>query len=146
MKRRIIRAMGQRLRDTREEMGMTQMAFAEKMGIVNSHLSAIEAGRSGPGFYFFYQVSQHHKINPVYLLHGVKPIFLDGVLEEEPPPPEPPSDEYGENTSQIRKMLSYIKRSQVVKFAVLGFFSKFIVENKTVIEEDLVPPAEDTSQ
>jgi hypothetical protein len=34
-------------------------------------------------------------------------------------------------------MLSYFQRSPVVKFAVLGYFSKFIVENKAVIEQDI---------
>ncbi|NIM17746.1 MAG: hypothetical protein GTO45_08165 [Candidatus Aminicenantes bacterium] len=47
------------------------------------------------------------------------------------------SIDFGENTARIREMLSYFERSPVVKFSVLGFYSKFIIENKAIIEEDI---------
>jgi transcriptional regulator with XRE-family HTH domain len=144
MKKKVTIELGQRLKKIREGLGMTQWTFARKMGMSNTHLSEIEAGKFGPGFYFFYRLVKSYNINPLYLLLGQEPEFLEREeekkAEEEPEPqPEPglESMDFGENTARIREMLSYFERSPVVKFSVLGFYSKFVIENKAIIEEDI---------
>lgn len=49
--------------------------------------------------------------------------------------PEPPV--LGNDNPRVREMLSYFERSPMVKYTVLGFFTKFILENKNLIEEDM---------
>lgn len=144
MKKKLVGELGQRLKKIREGLGMTQRTFARKMGMSFTHLSGIESGKTGPGFYFFYRVVKSHNINPLYLLFGKEPEFLDREEEkkaEEEPEQQPEagleSIDFGENTALIREMLSYFERSPVVKFSVLGFYSKFIIENKTIIAEDI---------
>jgi transcriptional regulator with XRE-family HTH domain len=140
---------GQRIKGIRLNDRVTQRQFAAQMKMSNTHLSDIETGRFLPGFHFFYRIAKYHNVNPLYLIFGKEPIFLKEEKEKdkqtvketpEPPaqaPPKPETPAPGEYTPQVQEMLSYFQRSPVVKFAVLGYFSKFIVENKAVIEQDI---------
>jgi transcriptional regulator with XRE-family HTH domain len=144
MKKKIARDLGRRLREVRLDLGVSQRELARRLGIANSFVSDMEAGRMGPGFYFLFLAGKYAKINPVYLLYGKGPKFIDLENREKKQPvvPKEPQlqlDEFGDDAPRVGKMLSFIKRSEVVKFAVLGFFSKFIVENKSVIDADIKP-------
>ena len=144
MKKELVKALGERVRGIRLNLGLTQGEFAHRMKMSNTHLSDIETGYSGPGFYFFYRITKYHKVNPLYLLFGKQPIFLE---EEEKKQEEEKQEtgkrapletlDFGENTPRIREMLSYFQRSPMVKFAVLSFFTKYIVENTALIQEDI---------
>lgn len=148
-RRPLARAVGQRIRGIRLNYRVTQREFAAQMKMSGTHLSDIENGHFLPGFQFFYRITKYHNVNPLYLLFGKEPIFLKKEEAKEkqtvketpqPPPQAPPKPETpapGEDTPQVREMLSYFQRSPVVKFAVLGYFSKFIVENKAVIQQDI---------
>lgn len=147
MKKKILKDMGNRLRALREQLGLNQREFAAKMGMVNTYISALETAYTGPGYYSFYQLAKYHKISPLYLLHGKGPAFIDQEepkiqekQEKEPEPeqkpkPEPPT--FGNDNPQVKEMLSYFERSPMVKHTVLGFFAKFIIENKDLIEKDI---------
>lgn len=143
MKKKIARDLGRRLREVRLDLGISQRELARRLGIANSFVSDMEAGRMGPGFYFLFLAGKYSKINPVYLLYGKGPKFIDLEKPEKKEQPVEPKkhqlDEFGDDAPRVGKMLSFIKRSEVVKFAVLGFFSKFIVENKSVIDADINP-------
>lgn len=138
-KEQIARALGQRIRNIRRQMAISQKDFAAKMGISSTYLSDVEAGRTGPGFYFFYQVTKFLEINPLYLLHGKEPVFIREAEEKETQEsrPEPEQWNFGENTRQVKEMLSYIERSPLVKFSILGYFSELILEKKDIIEADI---------
>ncbi len=157
MKKKILKDMGERLRSLREQLGLNQREFAAKMGVANTYISALETAYTGPGYYAFYQLAKYHKISPLYLLHGKEPAFIDleekekkeekqeepGIQEkqekepepEEKPKPEPPT--FGNDNPQVREMLSYFERSPMVKHTVLGFYAKFVIENKDLIEKDI---------
>ncbi|NIM17755.1 MAG: helix-turn-helix domain-containing protein [Candidatus Aminicenantes bacterium] len=154
MKKKLVRVFGQRLREIREGLRMTQTAFAGKMGMSNSYLCDMESGHVGPGLYTLYRITKFYNISPLYLVHGIEPVFLDQEKEEEKKKevehplqqaPEPEPLDFGEDTTRIREMLSYFKRSPVVKYALLGFFSKFVIENKAIIEEDIKKNEEKTN-
>jgi transcriptional regulator with XRE-family HTH domain len=148
MKKKIRKDMGNRLRTLREQLGLNQREFAAKMGMVNTYISALETAYTGPGYYSFYQLAKYHKISPLYLLHGIEPAFIDQekkqeepkIQEKEPEPgkkakPGPPT--FGNDNPQIKEMLSYFERSPMVKHSVLGFFAKFVIEYKDLIEKDI---------
>lgn len=143
MKKKLVRLFGQRLRKIRQDLGMTQIIFARKMGMSNTYLCDVESGKVGPGLYFLYQLTKFHNINPLYMIHGREPVFIEQKMDEvekEPQQkkePQPIPFDFGEDTTRIKEMLSYFKRSPVVKYALLGFFSKFVIENKAIIEEDI---------
>lgn len=145
MKQQLTKALGQRIREIRLGFDMTQREFAEKMSMSNTYMCDLEAGRTGPGFYFFHQAGKIHGINPLYLLFGQEPKLLAQKTQQEKKENGPPTSEkttpadrdFGENTAQVEQMLYYLSRSPVSRFAVLGFFSKYLIENKEVIEEDM---------
>ncbi|MCP5050313.1 MAG: helix-turn-helix transcriptional regulator [bacterium] len=131
--------MGRRIKETRLQLRLNQKEFSGRMGMSDNHLSALEAGKSAPGFYFIYQAVKHYDLNPLFLLFGKKPMFLgqEEQEKEQPPAREPQAREFGESTSQVGEMLDLFQQSPMVKFALLGFYSKFIIENKGLIEEDI---------
>jgi transcriptional regulator with XRE-family HTH domain len=144
MKKKLIRLFGQRLRAIRQDKGMTQTAFARKMGMSNSYLCDIESGNVGPGLYFLHQLIEYYNIDPLYMIRGTEPVFIAEEKEksvenetQQELKSQPELLDFGENTALVREMLSYFKRSPLVKFNLLGFFSKFIIENKAIIEEDI---------
>ncbi len=155
-KEQLIRDMGYRIRKTRETLGFKQKHFADRLGVSNTHICDIENGNAGCGSYILFLISKKFKSNPLYLLHGTGQMFYDSAAQQVNPgpssaptpvpqpeaAPEPVDsrqveEDLGEDGSRIRELLSFFKRSPVVKFAVLGFFSKFLIENKAVIAEDI---------
>lgn len=148
IKKQLTRALGTRVKEIRRGLNMSQREFAARMGLSNTHLSEVELGRSGPGFYFFYQLLKYHNVSPLYLLLGKEPVFMEEERgEQQPknqepePSPRPGSVDFAENTELIREMLDDLGRSPVVRFAVLGFYSRFIIENKEIIAEDIAKNA-----
>lgn len=51
--------LGQRLRDAREECGLTQQELADQTGRGLRHLQDIEKGRKNPSYDVFYQAIRH---------------------------------------------------------------------------------------
>ncbi len=140
MKNQEIKAIGRRIKEIRVELGLTQREFGHKMKTVNTHLSDVENGRAGPGITFFSNIIKYHKANPLYILFGDHPRFLgeEGETKErEVGREQPGAPDFGEDTPRLQEMLTYFSRSPMVKFAVLNFFSTYIVENKDLIKDDM---------
>lgn len=62
--------MGQRIKQRRKELNMTQADFAEKLGISQNHISAIECGSQHLSFELFVSICNTLSINPDYLING----------------------------------------------------------------------------
>ena len=60
----------ERIKNVRNQLGLSQKDFAEKIDISNSTLSDIEAARTKATFYFFFNISEAFDVNLTYLLHG----------------------------------------------------------------------------
>ncbi len=144
MEKKVRKAIAERLKTIRAELRLTQKEFGARMGTSNTYISTLESALTGPGFYTLYKLTKYYNINPLYLLHGKGPVFIDleEKQEEEPKPeieskPEPlPLDN---DNPQIREMLTYFQRSPMVKYSILGYYSRFVIENKSLIEEDIRP-------
>jgi len=141
MEKKVRKAIAERLKTIREELRMSQKEFGARMGTSNTYISTLESALTGPGYYILYKLSKYYNISPLYLLHGKGPVFIDlEEKQEEGPKPEtvstpgplPPVH----NEPQIREMLAYFERSPMVKYNILGYFTRFVIENKTLIEED----------
>jgi len=141
MKKQEIKEIGQRIRETRGQLGLTQKEFAHKMYTANTHLSDIENGRVGPGITFFSNIIRYHKVNPLYILFGDLPRFLEekdgeeAAREKEKEQSAVP--DMGRDTPRLQEMVTYFNRSPMVKFAVLNFFSTYIVQHKDLIKDDI---------
>jgi transcriptional regulator with XRE-family HTH domain len=126
---------GERIKEIRRELRISQREFAREVEISSSFLSEVEAGKCKPGFGFINRAVLKFKVNPLYLLMGIGEMFLKKGLSEEDM--LMPDNDYGEYTGMIKEMLWYFKRSPVVKMAVLEFFKRYIYEHREMIREDI---------
>jgi len=128
MKQELSQEVGQRIRQMRKDLDIKQKDFAAVIGISVSYLADIESGRTGPGYLFFYQASKEYNINPVYLLLGEGPKFIEIGRR---------LGESGEYSTEVKELLWYINNSPLVKFELLSHFSRFRMENENIIERDI---------
>lgn len=61
---------GRRIANRRSQMGLKQIALAEKIGITNNYLSGIERGKEKPTLETFVNICNALHITPDYLLMG----------------------------------------------------------------------------
>lgn len=123
---------GDRLRQLRGGMDLSQKDFAARLGIAASFLSEIEKGKTKPGYNFLIKCAQTFKVSPTWLLLGVGPVVLDEKTELFDDP-----DEFGEQTEGIRDLLTFFRKSPLVRLSVMAFASKFLLNNEAIINRDI---------
>lgn len=128
---------GQRLRDLRLFLGVTQKEMADQIGSSSSQISDIEKGRTGPGYDFLKRLSGRYKINPSHLYHGEEPKFLNAAekdnLAVSQPKAELRLEDFGDSASEVLRMLSYMKASGYIKHNILALFDGFLIDKKEVL-------------
>jgi transcriptional regulator with XRE-family HTH domain len=122
---------GKRLREVRGILKLSQKDFASILDIAGSYLSEIEAGKTRPGFSFFYKISSLFMINPAYLLHGEGTVFVEekSRLYQDL--------DFGPLDQDVQKLIWYLERSPMVCFAVLEYFTRYLHMHYPLIEEDM---------
>lgn len=65
------KVMGNRIKQRRKEMKLTQSEFAEMLDISNNHASSIENGREKPSFDRFLNICKILNVTPDYLILGI---------------------------------------------------------------------------
>lgn len=138
--RRTAREFGSRIKAVRKKLKMKQKDFAERIGIKNNYLCEIESGHIRPGFDFFYKIMADLKLNPVYLLHGKGDMFLtdekegsvNGVKGDDREGSSPLL-----NDPVYREMLWYMEQSNLIRYSVLEFFTRYKMHNLEDIRSEL---------
>ena len=133
--------LGERIKDIRLHLRLSQKDFADKINISGSFLSEVEAGKSKLGYEFLNKIALTFQVNPSYLLIGKGRMFINpgsgenlAVFNGEFANPTDGSDEFGDI---VNEMLWYFRRSSLVKMAVLEFFKRYIFKNRQLIREDI---------
>jgi len=67
--------LGRRIKELREMLGLTQPAFAEKIGVTKRAVQEWEAGRRSPSEPVLRQIEQTFNVNPEWLRKGKGEIF-----------------------------------------------------------------------
>ena len=67
----IVAGMGKRIQERRKKMGVHQYELAEKVGITNTHLSAVEHGKVNPSLGTFLKICEELNVTPDELLLGL---------------------------------------------------------------------------
>jgi len=67
---------GQRLKELRYKLGLSQKEFAEKLGIHYMTLSKYESEKYPPSLRFIKKLEEIFNVNPQWLLEGVGEMFL----------------------------------------------------------------------
>ena len=125
--------LGKRVRLIRKELHISQKDFAKKINISGSFLSEIEAGKSKPGYDFFYHISKVCNVSLPYVLHGVGVMFT-GLDYGPKTTSQEPEDEHIENLEQL---LWYVERSSLLRHNVLGYAAKFLYDNEVAVKKEI---------
>jgi transcriptional regulator with XRE-family HTH domain len=140
--RRTALEFGNRIKAVRKKLKMKQKDFAERIGMKNNYLCEIESGHIKPGFDFFYKIMAELKLNPVYLLHGKGDMFLPDVKEGgvSGVNGEKANEREGSpllNDPVYREMLWYMEQSNLIRYSVLEFFTRYKMHNLEDISSEL---------
>lgn len=65
-------AMGERIKEERRSKGISQVTFAKKLGITQTHLSNLETGKSGLTLTSLIMLANEFDVSVDYLLFGTK--------------------------------------------------------------------------
>jgi len=122
---------GNRLKKTRGQLHLSQKDFAARLDIAGSYLSEIEAGKTRPGFEFFYKTSKIFKINPVYLLHGDGSVFLETENRWDH------DIDFGSLNCEVQKLILHMEQAPTVGHAMLDFFARYLYDNQGLITEEI---------
>ncbi|HPL63458.1 MAG TPA: helix-turn-helix domain-containing protein [Syntrophales bacterium] len=83
---------GERIRLLRKSIGLTQEAFAEKLGVVTSYISLLETGKNEPSEQLTLSICRTYGIRYDWLTKGEEPMKEEGFksigdykIKEDPP-------------------------------------------------------------
>jgi len=141
----LIKAFGKRVKAIREHLRLKQKDFAQSIGMAGSYLSEIEGGKVSPGFDFFSKLTGNYNINPLYLLHGKGEMFLEED-DESPKKRQPLEKDHGDSNRKVHELLWYIERSHMLKYAVLEFFTRYLIANREELKKEIGSFLEDEKE
>lgn len=123
---------GLRMQTIRKRLGFKQQNFAAELGISPASLSEIEAGRAKPMFDTIFNLTKKFKVNVYYLLHGQGEMFFGGDVEA-----SIGTGKFGDYSEWLRKFLFYFRQSEMVRYAMMSEFKKYLLENERLIEKEI---------
>ena len=124
-----LKAIGERLQFIRKRLKITQKDFARELGISGASLSEVEAGNTKPMIELYFHTTKKFNVSQDYLLFGVGDMFLEE---------DSPGISTGMNDKEfMEKFLFYFKNSKLVRTAMMGHFTTFLLDNEATIEKDI---------
>ncbi|MDQ1353692.1 MAG: repressor LexA [Acidobacteriota bacterium] len=123
---------GQRVKEIRKTLGLSQKDFADPLGISGTFISEVESGKYKPCYDFFYNMMVQFNVNLHYLFTGQGEMFIRDM--------KPAESEIEEPFSSITKtedILWYMTRSPMFKHSMFGFASRYLYENRTFVELEI---------
>jgi transcriptional regulator with XRE-family HTH domain len=128
-----LKAIGQRMKVIRKNLGYKQREFAAELTISAATLSDIESGKGKPRHDAIYNLAKKYNVNIYYLLHGKGEMFMSNIIERSIVP-----ETYGGHTEFLLKFLKYFKESSIVRHEMMRFFRTYMIEKEATIEKDIL--------
>jgi len=113
--------MGDRFKQMRNYVGISQKEAAAVFGMNQSNIARIESGIVSPNMSICHYFKTHYSINTNWLISGVGEM----VIEEDTPTID--HDEFEEEVKDLKFHLNHIPE---VRLSVLKFFVEYKLENK----------------
>jgi transcriptional regulator with XRE-family HTH domain len=125
-------AIGQRIKELRKYLRISQREMAESFHMSSSYLSEIESGKGKPGPEFFLKLSDDYNVRIEYLFHGTGEMFYgtERTIDSE-------EFDFNENVDTIGKMVWLMEHSPFFKSTILGFASKFLLDNERILRKSI---------
>ena len=127
-----LKEIGERLQMVRKRLKIIQKDFAKELGISGASLSEVEAGNAKPMIEIYYNIIKKFNVNQNYLLFGTGDMFM-----EEDSGGISPGGNDKEFMEFMETYLFYFKNSKLVRTAMMGHFTTFLLENEATIEKDM---------
>jgi transcriptional regulator with XRE-family HTH domain len=131
-KQQNLKEIGERLQMIRKRLNINQKDFARELDISNASLSEVEAGNTKPMVEIYFHITKKFNVNQSYLLFGTGDMFTaegtGGTF---------PGGEDNEFMEFMEKFLFYFKNSKLVRTAVMGHFTTFLLDSEATIEKYL---------
>ena len=128
--------LGDRIKEIRRELRLSQKTFAQALEISSSYMSEIESGKKNPGFEVLNRLTDKYNVNLSYLFTGEGDFFIQHQKEKIIEIKKKKLDFNGAD-QLIEEMLWYMEHVPVVKYAVIEFFKSYLFEKRAMIQEEL---------
>ncbi len=127
-----IEEIGNRLKQARKSLHIQQKDAALKLDVSAGHLSEIEAGKANASLDLLLRLAELYNISSEYIFSGRGEMFYDaaGKGREEP-------FDFTSDVDNMDDLLWLLKNSGYVKVSVMGYVSKLIIDEETVIKTSL---------
>jgi transcriptional regulator with XRE-family HTH domain len=106
--------------------------MAAKLDMADSYLSEIENGKSKVGPEFFLKISNEYNVRIEFIFHGEGDMFysLKRKIDSE-------EFDFKDNIDSIEKIVWLMENSPLVKNTILGFTTKFILDNEETVRKSI---------
>ncbi|MCP5049803.1 MAG: helix-turn-helix transcriptional regulator [bacterium] len=126
-----------RLKTIRQELGLTQYEFAQRLGISPPGLSEMENGKYKPNMDVAARLAVQFNVNLYYLILGEGEMFAG---DKEHPHKDIVSDLLDNlkvDKEEFLNLLSHLERSPYLQFAMLSSFWTYMTKESDTIRNDL---------
>ena len=113
-------------------MGFKQKDFAKRLNVSGATLSDVEKGKYKPSHDLIYNTANEFNVNLYYLLFGEGKMFGNGDVET-----GAESNPILTDNDEIKKFNWYFEKSKVLRFRILSYFNKLLIEENDVINEEI---------
>lgn len=127
--------MNKRIKTIRENLGMTQDAFAESIGIKRNSLSLIELGKRNPGDRTISDICEKFNINEEWLRTGNGNIESDkpkGILRQL-------AEEFSLNSDDLALLVNYLRLEKTERAVVANYVQNVAEDMKRSLSFDERP-------
>jgi putative transcriptional regulator len=124
--------LGQRVKEIRKNLGLTQAEICKKIKFSPGYLSEIEHGEYNPTFMFYFNLAKKLNVNLEYLFFGKGRMFKkqnNDTYEI--------NERFGDDARDIKEMLLDIEHSPFVKHTILGDYRLLKIEKENTIKKDI---------
>jgi len=133
MNNNIFIAVGKRIKQVREALGLTQVDFVKPLNRKAPFLSQIENGtKKNPGVGIFLQISLVYNVSMDYLFHGTGDMFLNPKIKI-----DKDKRDYIEDIDSVEDLIWLFEHSKFFKDSIMGYAGKFKYENEVLIKKSI---------
>jgi transcriptional regulator with XRE-family HTH domain len=135
--RELKRQMGERFRQARQHIGLSQLELGNLLGLTQSNIARIEGGRVFPRLSVCHYLRQNYTIGLNWLITGEGEM----VLKDEDVAKKM---DFGEYESEVRNMVYYLAQVPELRYPVIKLFVDYKLDHKREIYEALQKREEKT--
>lgn len=126
------KSIGERLKSIRAALNLSQREFGENLNISSASICSIESGKGLPRHEVIYNLAAKFNVNINFLLHGSGEMFITDLIKQ-----RIESGEFKPYTGFLKEFLKYVRESSVVRYEMMNYFWKYLVENEGLIEKEI---------